>query len=647
MLKKEWKVILAELVLTVLLIVELQYIMGQRTEYYDMSKEPVWTGDSVIVLKGDSYTQKINSSKDKIAGVTEYVDTPAAEGNIEVMLSVYNSAGKLLAQSNQYIEPNFGGYLDFFFERPLTGMENQMLLCEYQNRTDSQLILKGGYYENVLCNEENNVCTRLIYDFLDISTYKRTVYFLSFLIWIVLSVLLIFVTKKRAAPECIFAILYLSLGIGYMAVNPLYGVPDEGNHFLRAYGITEGSFVTGQDETGTGGSELPDNIASNNKASDMKLPNVLEARNVVLSTQKIFIAYGNTALYSPFTYTPQVIGIFLGKLVSRRVIFIAYCGRFMAWLAVGIILFFCIRYLPFGKRILLVIALLPMNMHESISLAGDSFTLAIAAAFITFVLYIRFVQKGKLNRLQYVLFYILLFYTASCKIVYVPFVMAAFLIPKERFGSKKSYGWNVVSAMILTGFASISWLLISSRLLVEFNPGVNSLEQIRFVLSHPLEYIEILVRTILNNGEALVKSMLGSSLGYYNVNINIGIIALIALILVDVCVKENRIWTDETGNVENNVLWQRGLLFFICVCIVVLIYTSLYVQWTAVGNDTVDGVQGRYFLPILFPIILALKSGGSRCGPVLESERADTGSYLVMLLTGILTIVSCLTHYII
>ena len=33
--------------------------------------------------------------------------------------------------------------------------------------------------------------------------------------------------------------------------------------------------------------------------------------------------------------------------------------------------------------------------------------------------------------------------------------------------------------------------------------------------------------------------------------------------------------------------------------IILLIFTSLYVQWTPLKNDVIIGIQGRYFIPIL------------------------------------------------
>ena len=36
-----------------------------------------------------------------------------------------------------------------------------------------------------------------------------------------------------------------------------------------------------------------------------------------------------------------------------------------------------------------------------------------------------------------------------------------------------------------------------------------------------------------------------------------------------------------------------------------LIFTSLFVQWTTCGSDSIAGIQGRYFIPIL-PLLMLL-----------------------------------------
>ncbi len=44
------------------------------------------------------------------------------------------------------------------------------------------------------------------------------------------------------------------------------------------------------------------------------------------------------------------------------------------------------------------------------------------------------------------------------------------------------------------------------------------------------------------------------------------------------------------------------------VGIIGLIFTSLYVQWTTCGSDSIAGIQGRYFIPILPLVVLLVGS---------------------------------------
>ena len=37
-----------------------------------------------------------------------------------------------------------------------------------------------------------------------------------------------------------------------------------------------------------------------------------------------------------------------------------------------------------------------------------------------------------------------------------------------------------------------------------------------------------------------------------------------------------------------------------------VIFTGEYLQWTQVGFPVVEGVQGRYFVPLLFPVLLSM-----------------------------------------
>ena len=40
--------------------------------------------------------------------------------------------------------------------------------------------------------------------------------------------------------------------------------------------------------------------------------------------------------------------------------------------------------------------------------------------------------------------------------------------------------------------------------------------------------------------------------------------------------------------------------------VALLTCTALYIQWTTPGNDTIMGLQGRYFLPVLYLVSIAV-----------------------------------------
>lgn len=54
---------------------------------------------------------------------------------------------------------------------------------------------------------------------------------------------------------------------------------------------------------------------------------------------------------------------------------------------------------------------------------------------------------------------------------------------------------------------------------------------------------------------------------------------------------------------------MKLMIIFIVFSVFILINTSLYIQWTSPQAGMIDGIQGRYFLPIIFMIpVLFMKN---------------------------------------
>ncbi len=60
--------------------------------------------------------------------------------------------------------------------------------------------------------------------------------------------------------------------------------------------------------------------------------------------------------------------------------------------------------------------------------------------------------------------------------------------------------------------------------------------------------------------------------------------------------------------------------------------TSLYMQWTPIYNTTMVGLQGRYFLPLLFPLYMAFTMDGC---PQFEKENLDFISIYCIILVNV------------
>lgn len=91
-------------------------------------------------------------------------------------------------------------------------------------------------------------------------------------------------------------------------------------------------------------------------------------------------------------------------------------------------------------------------------------------------------------------------------------------------------------------------------------------------------------------------TFLGSNLGWLDINVpNLTIIGFAFLILASPFLSKT----------ENQLNWKYRLFFILLgIAEIILVLTGLYIGWTSVGGNLVQGIQGRYFIPIIIIILL-------------------------------------------
>lgn len=435
--------------------------------------------------------------------------------------------------------------------------------------------------------------------------------------------------KLCVSDEIIFMYLWCSLSLLFAVTLTLFHAPDEYAHFYRAYEISYGDMIADYDSgKNAGGYNLPINSdlsllknswQSYNKNKDMEIS--LEDSS--------FKEFSNTALYAPVSYIPQSIGIFIARHLTKNIAAIAYAGRFCNWLAITTILMFAIRMLPYGKRILMLVALMPMNIHESISMAPDGMVVALSALMIALSLRYRYEKENHLNRIEIAVLYLGAWTISLYKIVYLPFCIVYLLIPKERF--RKGIREKLIHAGILicsVTVLSCMWLKLCNQFLT--HAGTDGALQVQYVLSHPLQYCITFIRTYMNNGMTLTINAIGNSLGW----LSIPAVSIITMLYFLAFVHSLHIGLKKSGTTK----WMdRGIFGIIVFAIIILMTTSLYVQWTAIYSDSVSGLQGRYYLALFLPLYYMLTKDF-----IHDKNTFHIGYQTVVLITNICAATSML-----
>lgn len=407
------------------------------------------------------------------------------------------------------------------------------------------------------------------------------------------------------------------LGVAFILILPVGQSPDDIMHFRRAYGITEGVLIPSViNENGGVGSAVP---ADTEEVLET-FPEAGHYGEVVEElgsgvVEKTEQAYNNTALYNFVCYIPQSLAIMIGKMFGFSTAGLAYFARIFNFVLWMVLIYFAIKLIPKFKKIVLFIALLPITLQEATSLAPDALAIGLGIFLISYVVYLAYGRKEKLSRKELALLYTMAGVMGFCKIVYLPLVLLYLIIPEERFGSKKKKLIHLAIIGALVVVLNLAWLAVSSGFLMEFNPGVNSKEQLVWIMSHPFGYVVVIARTIVANMQLWTSNMLGMHLGSFVFNLP-SVIFLTSFAMFVVLFAQR----DETLKIKK---LDRIVFIATFLIITMLIFTSLYIQWTAVSAPTIDGIQGRYFLPILLlvPLIFCRKDN-KKIRATLISERA-------------------------
>ena len=434
------------------------------------------------------------------------------------------------------------------------------------------------------------------------SSIRTKIWFISLTILTILIYIIAAIIKKyNLKMENIFLLVAPIICIFFMITMPTFKNHDEYYHWLKAYEVSEGHLMT-PIENGIQGSMMPKQVAEvlPEDWTTLDYSEVKERLKIQINEDdKVILNPETAAVYSFVQYVPQATGIAIARLFTSNAYIITYAGRVLNIIVAIAILYFAIKIIPFGKKMLLIPAMIPIAIEGFTSLSPDAMTISMSFLYIAYILYLAFDKKvEKIKLKDKIILLIMSIIIALCKIVYIPLVGLLLIIPKEKFENNKN---KIINFIVIAGIAiviNLIWLAISSRYLSTFREGDSKI-QVLLALQNPVQFIQQFLYTLNLNSGNYILSLFGADLGWGElVKINT---------MVPYCLLVIYVFTAITDNKLKNRFeaYQIVCILLVVLAIIALIFASLYVQWTTIGNESIIGVQGRYFLPII-PLIMLL-----------------------------------------
>lgn len=579
--------------------------------------------EEVLELKtGDMYKQTVTGTRDEIVGFSIRFGTygQQVEGKLKATFSDVSGEtiyGEEIFDTKDLIDNQ---YRLFLLDQVITdGLQK-----EYEISLEV-LSLEEGKQLSLFASDEN------IYEKGDLTYQDKEVKntdiacqlagtsgFMQKWYWIVCAVIIVgflafaFVAfVKKCKLEYIYLTLGLTFGMVFVLSLPPYTAPDEGTHISTTYAFV--SEFLGEDpifdeanhviSRGTDG-----DIGGEAQVSLVKFHDLYEAVKYPSGDLERDFARGGK-LDVPFTcYLPQILGVLLGVLLKFSGFWTLYLGKVFAMLFFTICIFFSIKLIPWGKMVIMTVALLPMSMELASSFSYDCVLNALCILFISYTLHL-ICKKDKMTWKDFLFLGIIICVIAPCKMFYFLIAGMLYLIPKEKYKSKKTY-WMMNTGILVAGLTVL--IIMRFQFLTSHVGGAtpSAIEDatvnysIATILGDIPHSISVLFNTAIIKSEFYYNSMWGNQLGSLQVYIPTFVITSFVLVLFTAGVCTTR---------EERVIYEpdakfRWVNLGLSLLMFLGILAALWIGWTPVTYGVIEGVQGRYFLPFLPMIFLSIRN---------------------------------------
>jgi uncharacterized membrane protein len=397
---------------------------------------------------------------------------------------------------------------------------------------------------------------------------------------------------------------------------------DEGAHFYRGYEITSGKFAA-RNIDGKIGDELPQSLSVlasryvyliKNIDAKTGIQEIAQTTKIKLDEDKTtFTEFKNTALYSPACYMTQIPGMFIAKILKLNPLAIFYAGRISNLLFYCFIVYFAIKIVPFFKLPLMLIALMPMSLSLAASNTSDVGVIGLNFLWIALILNILSSKEFKAARLWFFPFAAMIALTKYC-ILLLPLI---FLLPAKIFKNRRQYITYMVGVVFTAVLCFLIWQAHTEGFALNINDKANAAAQFKFIISNPIGYLCILLKTFIIKTPRVIITMIGV-FGWQDTRLDFLTYIIYPVLIYFAVISDN--FDFKLQKNQKTIALTTVLFALISIC------TYQYLTWSEVGSKIIIGLSGKYFIPLVMPALLLFKNGDGRL-----SKHYDTVKIFIII----------------
>lgn len=435
--------------------------------------------------------------------------------------------------------------------------------------------------------------------FLTLHYYQNIFSFSSLILMIIfISVFVLYFLclfeKNKSSIQNLFVLFAIPIGLTFIFFVLPDFVPDEPSHFQRAYSVSNFNLT----------SSIHVKIDSDyavKKLTDYAqiLPSFYFKSDPIQLEQ-----FHEACNYNFILYIFPALAIDLGKLINLSLYGCYYLGR-MANLILYISFGYAsIKITPKLKWMFFVFLFNPMLLHLAGSYSSDVLIDGVCALSMAYFLYLYF-EKDIIDNRDIIIVISMIFFVLIVKYAFLPLFGVYFLVlPKVIKITKKQ--WFILMLCVCIGIIFYLFHMylasfgeaVPSQKEYYISNNVNASEQVKYLLSDPMNIVLMYVRTFYQDIGYYFENFV-SKLGWLEIDINaISCYLFYTVLFFSVCL-------EKVGLSFGNRIW----FLFLALLLAAIIVLGLYLYWAPVGWPVSAGVQGRYFVPCALLILIAVSNG--------------------------------------